>query len=98
MNETGKNKYVEDILNSLDGMQRAEPGAGLYDKIEGRLSGKAATTIIPLRRVSFAAACVLLLIAVNIIFMSMQHTKKDNSMLEVASFYQLTNNNPLDNL
>ena len=56
------NKWINEAMNSLDGMQPAPPRGSVFDRIERRLqNGIVATKTIPLYKVSLAAASILLL-------------------------------------
>lgn len=98
MQQEHKNKHIDEILGSLEEIQRAEPGALLFGKIQSKLKASVAIArVIPLRTVSVAAACILLLVVVNLLLLT-KHTTANRSMQEVANYYQLTNNNPLYSL
>ncbi len=83
---------TDDVLNSLEGMQRAKPGRDLYGGIMDKINntriplGKGRT--ISLKTVSAAAACLLVLLTLNIVTVSSKHMTK-NSMEDVANYYQL---------
>ncbi len=66
-NSTGMNneKWVNDVMNSTTGVQRAVPPDGLYEKISLSISNPKKTTIIPFPVKHWAAAAMFLL-AVNI--------------------------------
>jgi hypothetical protein len=89
---------INEILNSLDGMQPARPHASLYAKIEQRIAtGYAAAKTVPLSRVSLAAACILLLVVINVV-MATQHkphqspVQQKDATQQVAEYYGLTDN------
>lgn len=92
-----KNIWIEGVMNSLDSVQRAEPSDAIYRNIEKGISlpftkGR----IIPLRKVSLAAACVLLLLVLNVVLLSMRSKPVDksaDSMERVMDYYGLTNDN-----
>lgn len=63
-NNTNKEKWIDEVLNSTTGMNRAQPGADLYEQITARLSRPAPATVsFPVKR--WVAAAVLLL-ALNV--------------------------------
>jgi hypothetical protein len=89
---------INEILNSLEGMQPARPNASLYATIEQRIaSGYVAARTIPLSRVSIAAACILLLVVINVLVASkhtgsMHNMPKQDAAEHVAEYYGLTDN------
>ncbi len=99
MEQPDKNKWIDEAINSFEGSERAEPSAFLFGKIADRLSERTVKgRIIPLRTVSVAAACILLLVVLNILLLNKQNKTSDRSIQEVANYYQLTNTNPLYSL
>jgi len=99
MEQKDKNKWVDEVINSLDGAERAEPNTALFEKIARGLSEPITIgRVIPLRTVSLAAACILLLLLLNVLLLNKHSVGSDKSMQEVANYYQLTNDNPLYNL
>lgn len=64
-----KKQSIDNILNSLENIQKAPPPIDLFDKINQQLasaSSKASTKIIPLSTLRLAAASMLLLVMMNI--------------------------------
>ncbi len=62
-NNTGKEKWIDDVLNSVQGMSRIHP-QGVYDNAMANL-GKPRTVTHPFPVMRWAAAAILLL-ALNI--------------------------------
>jgi len=62
--EPGKEKWINDVLRSLDGLQRAEPRPFLFAKIRHRLSIESVVYVSP-RAVWITAVSFALLLAVN---------------------------------
>lgn len=96
MNGYNKNG-AEDIINSLQGMEPARPHASLYAKLESRIAnGYNIARTIPLRRVSLAAACILLLVLANVMMLSTRERnpapKQQDPLQSVASYYGLIDN------
>lgn len=72
MKNLDKEKWVENTLDSLEGIQRAEAPPGLLEKAMQRASrGKARIVSMTRTQVWSAAACGLVLIAANV-FMCLQ--------------------------
>ena len=63
--EPEKEKWINRVLNSLDGMQRAEPSPFLYAKIQHRLADKNSPVYIPNRTVWLTLASFALLLLLN---------------------------------
>jgi hypothetical protein len=92
-----KKNGVDNIMNSLEGMQPARPQASVFAKLESRIAnGRMVARTIPLRRVSLAAACILLLVLANVLMLSRRDTPsahvQQDAMQSVASYYGLTDN------
>jgi hypothetical protein len=86
--------FTEDILNSLNGMKRAEAPAFLYTRIEGRLHN--AKTVLPawVSRPAFSFAILALLLIVNVVaFTRYQQTQSASAVSGIQGFaeeYSLT--------
>lgn len=63
--EPNQEKWVNDILNSLDGVQRAEPSPFLFAKIRNRLSKTPAPIYVSERVAWLTAASFALLFLLN---------------------------------
>lgn len=59
--------FTEDILNSLNGIKRAEAPAFLYTRIEGRLHNGKAVLPAWVSRPAFSFAILALLLIVNVV-------------------------------
>lgn len=62
--EEDKDKWIEDVLGSMKGSQRAKPDPSLFAKIENRLDTPEAN-IIPMRQWNYAAAAAVLVLVLN---------------------------------
>jgi len=90
--EPEKDKWINDVLGSIDGMNRAEPGPFLYAKIQHRLKTTPTTAYVPTRTVWLAIASFALLVLLNwrITSQSVNATPSDNPALNsVISDMQL---------
>ena len=63
--EPKKDKWINDVLGSLDNIQRAEPSPFLFAKIQNRLAGESATVYLPARTAWFTVASFALLLLLN---------------------------------
>ncbi|WP_077922284.1 hypothetical protein [Spirosoma sp. 209] len=63
--EPEKEKWINDVLGSVDDLQRAEPSPFLFASIRNRIAEKAAPVRLPMRTVWLAAASFGLLVVLN---------------------------------
>ncbi len=71
-----KENFIEQILNSANGITLVQPNDDLFSKINNRVQEK---LVIPMRMVGLVAASIALLIALNIILLSVKTSKTENS-------------------
>lgn len=62
--EEDKDKWIEDVLGSMQGSQRAKPNPELYEKIERQLEAPE-TKIVPMRQWRYAAVAAVLVLVFN---------------------------------
>ncbi len=96
MKQKDENRWVEDVLNSLEGVEKARPAEDLYGKIERRIAvplTKGRT--ISLTTFSAAAASIVLLIVLNMMALTGNSRKHGNGRLDemssVVGYYDITN-------
>ena len=96
-----KDIWVEEVLNSTDGMVSANPREGTYAAIQSRLGRELAKgRRIPLGVMSAAVACLLVLFAVNIKVVSgyantetEETTEETGAVMEdLIEYYELGSN------
>lgn len=63
-----KDKWKDDVLNSMKGSRRAVPPPGLLAKIEAEI-GAPEARVIPMRQWSYAVAAALLVLLLNVFAM-----------------------------
>lgn len=77
MNNDQINKLVEDTLNSLDGMQRANPKPYLFTRLTAKMQrsndGAWDNALRFISRPAVAMACVLLVVAINVMVFTIHH-------------------------
>lgn len=86
-----QNKQIDEVMNSLQGMQRIPADPMMYEKVMNRLNSqtsKRSNNIRILRPRIAAAAILLLVINVASIF---HFTKKQQSQAEQTAIYQAVN-------
>lgn len=95
MQKNGKEIWVEEAMGSIDNIQRAAPLRNLYTSIEHRLHN--ISRRVPLKTVGMAAACMLLLLAVNFLLLSQpvhkKHTDHADEVQQVVEYYGLNREN-----
>lgn len=104
MDKAGKNKWVDDVLDSMAGSERAMPDEGMFILVEKKIYKTVpGGRVIPINLVSAAAACILLLIAINIYTATSnmhQHIERtsDDLVTELVKYYDITNDKDIDGL
>lgn len=63
--EADQEKWINQVMNSLDGMERAEPSPFLFAKIRQRLTTDSGTVFVPQRTVWLAVASFASLALLN---------------------------------
>ncbi len=100
-----KSKFTtEEIINSLDGIQRAEPSPFLYTRIHARLHRNENSMVFTIFRYitkpSFVMAVVMLIILVNGFIMynriEMQQNQEDMSQTIAAEYGRQNTINPYE--
>ena len=59
-------EWADEIMNSLEGIQRAKPRADLFDAIDAKIDALPQPKVIPIRRLAWVAAAACVVIFVNI--------------------------------
>ena len=95
MDKNNKEKWVEEVLNSIEGSTKAIPSERLYTALEKRLTIPVSKgRVISIKIVSAAAACIILLISVNIYVLQKQITPgkaESNQLQDIVRYYDITN-------
>jgi len=97
-----KGKWVEDVLNSTTGIAPVSPRADLYDQIKAKL-GRQLPKVkrIPLIALPAAAACLLVLFALNLRAVSKYvntssttgEVSTETTVEDIVDYYDLGSNN-----
>ncbi len=92
-----KEKWINEVMNSLDDVKSAEANPFLYNKILNTL-GSGEVEYAPMKLVWLAAASFALLAVLN--FQAMKKTGSDSNIRteiqEIASAYNLVNTNSIN--
>ena len=84
-----KEKYIQDILNSTNGITKATPNAALFQKIEQRLE---AEKKVPIQLIWMVAASIVVLLGINIMVMANKSATSDKqSVARIAATLQTNN-------
>jgi|GEM_PF-2962786 len=97
MEKEPKDSWIDKVMESTAGMQKAVPADGLFHKIEQKLSDTVVyARTVPLRTVSMAAASIILLVVANVYILG--NTANDTNVIEkspvesVVEYYGLNEN------
>mgnify|MGYP001619871189 CR=1 FL=1 len=84
-----KEQWIDEILNSTDGLQKASAGAHLFSRIERRLRE---SEFVSPKTVWLAAASIAILVAVNVVLIKKSaHSKTDSPTTSIASSFDKSN-------
>lgn len=88
-----KEEWANEVLQSLDGIKRAEPQGDLFAKITAQISEEKIVKIIPLKRLVWVAAAACIIIAVNVYSFTPELTSVENQLVktELLTDYSLYN-------
>jgi len=82
--KSDKDKWKDDVLNSMKGARRAVPPPDLLARIEAKLDDSEAR-VIPMRQWSYAVAAALLVMLLNVFAMrQIVRTNSDTTTEQVA--------------
>lgn len=77
--EPQKDKWIDDVLSSLNGIQRAEPEPFLYARIRHHIDSNRSAVYVSARTVWLAAASFALLLLLNWQIVSRQPVRADST-------------------
>lgn len=87
-----REKWIDEVLNSMDSMKQAVPDDAVFANILNRLPAKKVRKLIPIHTVSSVAAGLALLLTANIFLLSNESqaiAQNDAGVEEVVEYYQL---------
>jgi hypothetical protein len=96
--DMNKENWIEEVMNSLDGVKSAEANPFLYSRIVNKIHS-AKVDYAPLKLVWLAAASFALLLLLNFTIIKSSNSKSKITSTEVqtlANSYQLLNENALN--
>ncbi|MEC4003483.1 hypothetical protein OX283_002335 [Flavobacterium sp. SUN052] len=80
-----KEDFIENVLNSTNGITQVAPNDDLYEKINQKINK---TKVVPLKTLWLVAASIILLIGLNLILINNQNSAAKN---QTASFEKSLN-------
>ena len=95
--EPKKDKWINDVLGSLNSIQRTEPSPFLFAKIQNRLTAENTTVYLPARTLWLTVASFALLLLLNWRIVSQQVTPVSadsselNTVVSDMKLYPATN-------
>jgi hypothetical protein len=89
MDRSGKDKWIDEVMGSLDGMQRVPAPSGMYDGVMARIrAGRGSKTYSLLPRIAAAAAVLLLAVNVASVFHA---TSRGRTAAQDKGVYNMVN-------
>lgn len=86
-----KEKWVNDVLESIEGLERAKPSDALFAKINSRLPNKTQVKIVPLKKLYWIAVAACAILVINIFVFSSEIKESTNEMKNNTDQAQLFN-------
>lgn len=80
-----KEQWADEVLQSLDGIQKAKPNPELFAKITNKLYAEKQSKIIPLKQLGWVAAAACLLLALNIYTFDLRIKSEENTIDETVA-------------
>lgn len=98
MESENRHTWIEEVLNSTEGMSRAQPSGKVFASIEQRLNNaRELVRKVPVRTVLAAAASILILLAANVFILTDVQVEKSSTPQKdeteaIIKYYDLTDN------
>ena len=93
--DMNKEKWINEVMNSLDDMKSAEANPFLYNKILNKI-GSGEVEYAPMKLVWLAAASFTLLAVLNFQAMKKSGSSNMTEVQEIANAYNLVNTNSIN--
>lgn len=81
-------KFINDILNSTNGITKVSPNDELFSKIELRIQEK---SVVPMKTLWLVAASIVLLMSLNVIIIASKNKTQDSSISELEKSIHKSN-------
>ena len=82
-----KEDFINNVLNSVDGMSKAIPQDDLFSKIEQKIATK---NVVPMQTIWLVAASIVVLISLNVVLLNGSTTSNKS---EIAGLESVINKN-----
>jgi hypothetical protein len=86
-----KEKWAEEVLQSLTGINKAVPNPDLFAKITLRLQADKQTNIIPLHQLRWVSVAACVVVALNIYAITMRAKSVNEQVTKESAQYILIN-------
>jgi len=83
-----KETFINEILNSTNGITKVNPSDNLFSKIENQLENK---KVVSLKTLWLVAASVVVLISINVILLSSKSIRNDATLSVLAKSFNKNN-------
>ncbi len=80
-----REKWMDEVMGSLQGMRAAEPPVDLFEAIEVRIS-KPKAQVIPMRQLRWSIAIAAVLLLLNAVAIRSYATNQDDGFASVEEF------------
>lgn len=81
-------QFINDILNSTNGITKVNPSDELFSKIELRIQEK---SVVPMKTLWFVAASIVILMSLNVIIIASKNKTHDTSITELEKSIHKSN-------
>ncbi|MBN8642740.1 MAG: hypothetical protein J0L86_13080 [Flavobacteriales bacterium] len=81
-------KFINDILNSTNGITKVSPNDELFSKIELRIQEK---SVVPMKTLWLVAASIVILMSLNVIIIASKNKTQDSSISELEKSIHKSN-------
>lgn len=83
-----KEQFINEVLNSIDGITNVEPNDNLFSKIEQRIQEK---SVVPMKTIWMVAASIIVLMSLNIVILTSKNKTNDTSISELEKSIHKSN-------
>lgn len=81
-------KFINDILNSTNGITKVSPNDELFSKIELRIQEE---SVVPMKTLWLVAASIVILMSLNVIIIASKNKTQDSSISELEKSIHKSN-------
>lgn len=92
-----KEQWANEVLHSLEGIEKASPKDDLFAKITAQISKEKVAKVIPLHQVRWVAVAACFVIGINLYVFSSGMQMRKNTVEENSSTYRIVSDYSLYN-